>query len=822
MDKKYNHIEAEQTLQKQWEQDKVYSHSNNPGKQYSIDTPPPTVSGSMHIGHVFSYTQTDILARYKRMDGFSVFYPFGFDNNGLPTERYVEKTYKTSAHKIGRSEFIKLCLEKTQETELLFKKLWQHIGLSVDWDYWYSTISPETRRISQTSFIKLYNKGFIYRKDEPALYCTTCRTTVAQAELDDQESSSFFNNIIFKDEDGKDLIVGTTRPELLYSTGALLFHPDDKRYQHLKNKKAYVPIYNTEIPIYEDDLVAIDKGTGLVMVSTFGDQTDILWFKKHKIPLRLSIGLDGKWVPETDMLAGLKLHDARNRIIEELKKQNLLVDQKPITHAVNVHERCKKEIEYTVLSQWFVKILDHKETFIKLADQIQWYPAFMKSRYSNWVENIKWDWCISRQRFYGIPFPVWYCTECKTLLFADIKDLPIDPQETPYPGKTCSSCSSDQIVPDTDVMDTWNTSSLTPYLCYSLFSNLSDPFTQDAQSFLPMGMRPHAHDIIRTWTFYTIVKAWMHNKTIPWQDVVISGHVLSNEKEKISKSRANNPLAPENLLQRYPADAIRYWTASGSLGHDISFSEAQLKVGQRLTTKLWNAFRFAQPHLADFKPEHTPKNLGMVNEWILDTISQTFKRYQATFKQQEFSLALDAIERFFWSDFCDNYLELIKNQLFNPEQYDTESVYATKWTLYQVGLRILQLYAPYMPYVTETIYQLLYRPNVIIASIHQTKFSAIQEPYAFETAQTSMQHIIAVIMQVRKLKTEHQISLKTPLENLIVYGNTEIISLLQQHEQLIKGITQASKITYSDKTETTSKLEQIGERWNAHVVISTN
>lgn len=816
MDTKYNHQEAEQSLKQKWEQERTYSHDNNHGTFYSIDTPPPTVSGALHIGHVFSYTQTDILARHKRMDGYSVFYPFGFDNNGLPTERFVEKTENTSAFKIGRSAFIKLCLEKTEVAEKQFKDLWQQIGLSVDWNYWYSTISKDTRRISQLSFIKLYKDGFVYRKDEPALYCTTCRTTVAQAELDDQQENSFFNNIVFKDKDGNDLIVGTTRPELLYSTGALLYNPADTRYQHLKGKKAFVPIYNTEIPIYEDELVSMEKGTGLVMVSTFGDQTDIIWYKKHTIPLRLSIGLDGKWLPETGILAGLKVKEARARIIEELKAQGLLVDQKPITHAVNVHERCKREIEYTVLTQWFIDILKNKQTFIELADQIQWFPAFMKSRYTNWVENIKWDWCISRQRFYGIPFPVWHCTKCKELLFADEKYLPIDPQETAYPGKICPACSSDQIVPDTDVMDTWNTSSLTPYICYNLFTQPKDPFTKDTLQFLPMGMRPHAHDIIRTWTFYTIVKAWMHNKTIPWNEVVISGHVLSNEKEKISKSRANNPLAPENLLARYPADAIRYWTASGSLGHDISFSETQLKVGQRLITKLWNAFRFADPHLEEFTPTETPKELGVVNEWILDTISHAFQKYQDYFKQHEFSLALDTIEKFFWADFCDNYLELIKNQLFNPQEYEETAIYATKWTLYHVGLRILQLYAPYMPYITESIYQLQYQKQLGVSSIHQTKFSTIQIPHQFASAETIMPHIITVITTVRKLKTEHQLSLKTALADLVISGPHEIINAIKPHEQLIKGITQAQQVTYSDQ-HGKQALEGSDGHWVAYI-----
>jgi valyl-tRNA synthetase len=819
MDKKYNNSAAEAQLPAQWEQDRTYSVENNPGKQYSIDTPPPTVSGSLHIGHIFSYTQTDITARYKRMSGYSVFYPFGFDDNGLPTEKYVEKKTKVRPHELGRSKFIELCLEQTKEAESEFKSLWQRIGLSVDWKYWYSTISKETRRISQLSFLKLYKDGYIYQKDEPAIYCPTCRTTVAQAELDDVEKPSFFNDVIFKTKEGNELIIGTTRPELLYSTSALLYHPDDSRYQHLKGKTAIVPIYNREIPILEDDLVEIEKGTGLVMVSTFGDQTDIIWYKKHNLPLRLSIGLDGKWIPETGILAGLRVAAAREKIIEELKAHNLLTNQKAITHSVNVHERCKKDIEYAVLTQWFVNILDHKETFLQLADEISWNPSFMKSRYVNWVENVKWDWCISRQRFYGIPFPAWHCKGCNEILLPNEKDLPIDPQETSYPGGSCTACNGNDIVPDTDVMDTWNTSSITPYICYNLFAQKEDPFSKDALEFIPMGMRPQAHDIIRTWAFYTIIKSWMHSKTIPWKEIVISGHVLSSEKEKISKSKGNNPLDPENLLQKHSADVIRYWTASGTLGQDVSFSETQLKIGQRLVTKLWNAFRFAEPHLQDFDPKEKPKNLGIVNEWLLTQISNTFEKYQSYFAKHEFGLALQSAEQFFWADFCDNYLELIKNQLFNPDQYDADTVYATKWTLYQVGLRILQLYAPYLPYVTETIYLELYKKHVGIDSIHQTKFEMVQISYQFEKASNSMHAINEIVSQVRKLKTNLQLSLKTPLSTLTIASKDDLCEELKHHEQLLKGVTQAESIAYITPSDQQTELISKDDKWNAIILL---
>ena len=816
MEKKYS-SSSEIDIRKKWETEKTYNKERQSGSLYSIDTPPPTVSGSLHVGHIFSYTHTDITARYKRMSGYAVFYPFGFDDNGLPTEKYVEKKCKVRAHELGRSKFIELCLEQTKEAEQQFKELWQRMGLSVDWNYWYSTISKEVRKISQLSFIKLYKENYIYRKDEPALYCTACRTTVAQAELDDATVPTFFNDIIFKDEEGNDLIISTTRPELLYSTSALLYHPDDKRYRHLKNKKAIVPVYNTQIPIYEDETVEIEKGTGLVMVSTFGDQNDIQWFKKFKLPLRLSIGFDGKLVPETNALAGLKAKDARKKILEILKEKNLLKDQKEITHTVNVHERCKNPIEYLVLPQWFIKILEYKDQFLKMGDQIEWYPSFMKSRYVNWVENVKWDWCISRQRFYGIPFPVWHC-KCGEILLPEEKDLPIDPQETKYPGK-CSKCGSSDITPDTDVMDTWNSSSLTPYINFNLFSPQKDIFTKDALNFVPMSMRPQAHDIIRTWAFYTIVKTWMHNKTIPWKQIVISGHVLSN-KEKISKSKGNNPLAPENLLKTYSADVIRYWTATGSLGHDITFSETQLKIGQKLVTKLWNAFRFAHPHLEGFKPKDQPNELGIVNEWVLSQITTTCNSYNDYFEKQEFGLALDRIDQFFWKDFCDNYLELIKNQLFNPDEYSADQIYATKWTLYQVGLRILQLYAPYLPFITETIYALLYEKGVGIDSIHLTQFTAVQKPYEFLQAQTVMQHILHIVAETRKLKTEQQLSLKAEIQHLGLFStNIKLLNQIKDEEPLLKGVTNAKKIEYHHKTIDSSMLKKVDDHFEAIISI---
>ncbi|HJZ24297.1 MAG TPA: valine--tRNA ligase [Candidatus Babeliales bacterium] len=810
MEKQFDHKKAQQQAREKWENELTYAGENNSGKLYSIDTPPPTVSGTLHIGHIFSYTQTDIIARYKRMQGYSVFYPFGFDDNGLPTERFVEKKKQVTAHALGRSEFIKLCLTETHETEEKFKNLWQEMGLSVDWRHCYSTISDPVRKISQESFIHLYKKNFVYRRQEPALYCTTCRTSVAQAELDSTQIASTFNDIVFTCQDGKELLVGTTRPEMLASCVALLYHPHDTRYQYLKGTKVTTPMGEKSVDVLEDELVDPEKGTGLVMVCTFGDSTDVTWYKKFKLPFIESIGKDGKMTAVTGPLEGLKVAAAREKIIDLLKEKNLLRDQKKIIHNVHVHERCKKEIEYTVLNQWFLNIIDHKQTFLELAEKINWYPAFMKDRYINWVEHINWDWCLSRQRFFGIPFPVWHCTTCNQTILAEIDQLPIDPQETRY-EKPCPNCGNDKIIPDTDVMDTWNTSSLTPYICLSLYNkNIKSVFdVQRENGFMPMSMRPQAHDIIRTWAFYTIVKSWMHDNKIPWDNIIISGHVLSESQEKISKSKHHTMLSPENLLERYPADVIRYWTASGTLGHDTPFSENQMKIGMRLVTKLWNAFRFIHEHVQNIDLNRTqPEKFGTIHEWILDNTSSTFNTYKKYFDEEnEFSLALDAIEKLFWHSFCDNYLEFIKDILFHPENYSTQEVSATRHTLYHVGLTILQMYAPYLPYVTEAIYQEIYKKNNNRSSMHQTRFEDIQKKYTFRESSQDMQIIIDIVTMIRRLKSEHQLSLKTPLNQLII--NTKNIStqkIINREEILLKGIIHAQEIIFREEEPAQNEL----------------
>ncbi|MBP6892218.1 valine--tRNA ligase [Candidatus Babeliales bacterium] len=820
MENRYLHLEYDQQMRQLWQTHQIYRQKNLNFKTYTIDTPPPTVSGSLHIGHIFSYTQTDIIARYKRMTGHNVFYPFGFDCNGLATERFVEKKHNTNVSKLGREKFIDLCLSTTEEMKVKFVHLWRTMGLSAELEKTYSTIAPDVAKIAQESFIDLVKKDYAYIKSEPALYCTQCRTTVAQAELDDMEQSTIFHDIAFKTTDDEKIIIATTRPELLPSCVAILFHPDDARFTYLKNKQAIVPLFGQSVPILPDETVVMEKGSGLVMVCTFGDKTDIEWYKKHKLPHVPSIGFDGKFMPSAGLLVGLNVADARKKVIELLQEQNLILNQKQIQNSVNVHERCKHPIEYAILPQWFIKVVQYSKEFLKVAEKINWYPLHMKARFDDWVKNLSWDWCISRQRVFGIPFPVWYCNDCSAILLADVSELPIDPQQVAY-NKPCNQCKSINIRPEKDVMDTWNTSSLTPYICKALykedgqspFLSMSSPALSENQNFIPMSMRPQAHDIIRTWAFYTIVKSWMHDKTLPWHDIVISGYVLSENKEKISKSKDNAPTEPEKLLTQYAPDAIRFWTASGTLGQDVAFSPEQIGIGQKLLTKLWNALKFVHiNNQAHQIPAEQPKNIGLVNIWMLDRLNVSLQEYHAHFEKNEFSLALQTVEKLFWHDFCDNYLEIIKDQFFNPTNYIAEDVNATMWTLNHTAFTILQLYSPYLPHITEYLYQQIFVARYKTSSIHLTQFASGKK--SDEVVEKQMNVLLDVISQVRKLKTGAQLSLKTEIKTLTICGATKAqTDLILQNQAIIKGVCKAQNIV-TNMQRCESSIISENEVWN--------
>ena len=752
MDKKskkevYDSKEAEPRLQKFWEKTGVYKFDPRSKKKiFSIDTPPPTVSGAMHVGHSFSYTQQDAIVRYRRMKGFNVFYPFGTDDNGLPTERLVESLKKVKAKDMGRKEFIQLCLKTLKEIRPDFVNDWKRLGISCDWSVFYSTIDDHSRKISQRSFIELYEKGREYRKESPTIWCPECQTAIAQVESEDKEGSAFFNDIIFKAE-GKDLIISTTRPELLSSCVAIFYHPGDKRYENYKGKMATVPLFNFKVPILPDEKADPEKGTGVVMCCTFGDQTDVEWWKQHKLPLKMSIDKRGHMTGLAGKYEGMYVKKARKQIIEDLKKAGLLKGQKQIEHAVNVHERCGTAIEFLVTKQWFIKYLDLKKKFLELGAKLNWYPKHMKVRYDNWVNGLKWDWCISRQRYFGVPFPVWYCKKCDEIILADKNKLPVDPISDSPPIKQCKKCNSKEFIPEKDVLDTWTTSALTPALAVELMPSGM------IRKLFPMTLRPQAHDIITFWLFNTIVKSYLHTGKLPWRDVTISGFVLDPKGRKMSKSK-RNVIVPQEMMDKYSGDALRFAACATSLGEDMPFQEKELVAGQKMITKLWNASKFVFMHV-DKKPIK-PKKLAAFDGWMLGKLSELIESSTKSFDKYEYSRVKVDLEKFFWHVFSDDYLEIIKDRIYNGSKEEKQSA---QYVLYTSLLNQLKILAPIMSFISEEIYQKYFLKGEKVKSIHISEWPKAEKVKLYKSGDKAVE----ILHEVRKFKSQNSKSLKVPI-----------------------------------------------------------
>jgi len=794
LDKRFT-IENEKEMQKLWKENHAFEFKGQDNRRiYSVDTPPPTVSGKLHIGHIFSFTQSEMMVRYHRLKGENVYYPFGFDDNGLPTERLVEREEGIIAKNLPRSEFIEKCNETKDKYIKEFQSLFQQLGISADWNLGYDTINELSRKVSQRSFIDLVRKGKAYRKEMPVLWCPCCQTSIAQAELENKEISTFFNYIKFEVE-GEELEIATTRPEFLGGCVAVFVNPEDDRYSHLIEKKAKVPLYNNEVPIIADKRVAIDKGTGIVMCSTFGDQTDMEWQKEYNLPVNNIIKTDGTINDDVAIVGGMKVFEARMKIVEELTKNNLLNKSERIKHAVNTHERCGNEIEIINSPQWYIDILSIKDELIKAADEINWHPEFMKNRYLDWVNNLKWDWCISRQRYFGVPFPVWYCKECGNVILPEDKQLPINPLE--HNPNTICTCGCKDFLAESAVMDTWATSSVTPFINMKL----GEPNQQDF--IFPMSMRSHAHEIIRTWTFYSIVKSLYHKGQVPWKDLMISGFVLAKKGEKISKSKNNAKSSPIELLEKYGADMIRYWTASNKLGTDTWFDEKDIETSRRFLNKLWNSSKFAEMHLQDFIPDEEIQMLP-IDKWIISKCRVTFEKYSAQMENYEMGLARQEVDNFFWKDLCDNYLEIVKERLYNEnKKYKTEERKSAQKALYTVLQEILKMYSPFVPHITEYIYQELYKEKETNKILSTSTFNElIKDEKCLEFGE-SMKEVIG---EVRKYKTISGQSMKQPLESIKISTSLQNLYLLRNSIMDIQACTHARIINVEESPNTTVEI----------------
>jgi len=782
MEKRYDFGQVEKQMQDFWEREQVYRFDKSAsGEIYSIDTPPPTVSGSLHIGHLFSYAQAEMIARFRRMQGYNVFYPFGFDDNGLPTERLVEREEQIRAGALPRSEFITKCQHTTEKYENEFKEFWKSLGFSVDWETQYQTISREVRKISQTLFLELVETGKAYTKESPVLWCVECRTSIAQAELDTADVESTFNYIPFY-VDGKPLEVATTRPELLYGCVCLFVNPNDERYMQYVGKSAAVPLYDYEIPILADEKAAVDKGTGVVMCATFGDSADAEWFAEYDLPYRRVILPDGNIADDVPLIGGLSVIAARIEIIRLLGERGLLNKSEAITHTISAHERCGRPTEIIPSRQWYIDILSQRERFLKAADEINWYPAGMKNRYVAWVDNLKWDWCISRQRYFGVPFPVWYCEGCGKPVFAKPEQLPVNPLETEFDGVCCCDCGCVRFIAESAVFDTWATSSITPQINERLGLKLT-----------PMSMRTHAHEIIRTWTFYTIVRSLYHTGFIPWRDLMICGFVLAKKGEKISKSKSNNELAPEYLIRTHSADVLRYWTAGARLGTDTFFSPDELPVSKRFITKLWNASKFAISHLQDIDMTAAPELLP-VDMWMIERINETVKNAAALLYEYEIGSARREIDDLFWKDFCDNYIEIVKERLYEPDTHGVEERKSGQYALYYALLSILKLYAIYAPHITEYIYQTYFRQHEKAVSIHLTQW--VKPSHIDGEILQFGENLKDVIFEMRKYKSERNLSMRAEMDVLDIRAKQRFMEWFRHTESDIKACSRAARLNY--------------------------
>ncbi len=818
--KKYKFDESEQRWQKFWQEKSIYHWDKNILKEntFVVDTPPPGVSGQLHIGHVYSYTHTDFIVRHRRMKGMNIFYPMGFDDNGLPTERLVEKERNIRTNSVSRKEFIDICNEVVPQEEEKFRDLFKKIALSVDWNIEYQTINPLSCKISQMSFLDLVEKDQIYRNSQPMLWDPVDQTALAQAEIEDREKTTFMNDIQFLLEDNTPIIIATTRPELLPACVSVFFHPEDKRYHHLVNKFAISPLFGVKIPLLADNMVDPEKGTGLVMCCTFGDQTDILWWRKHKLPTKIIISKQGrlenikfddncinpKRAQEfANHITGLKITEARTKIIQLLKEEGLLLKQVERIQTVKCAERSGAALEILTTPQWFVKTIIHKEALLKKSEELNWYPRSMKIKLDRWIEGIDLDWCISRQRYFGIPFPVWYSKragEEGKVLFAKIHQLPVDPLVDLPEGY-----SKDEVIPDYDVMDTWATSSVSPQLnSHGISSNYMIDKHRHKQLF-PADLRPQAHEIIRTWAFYTILKAYLHENTLPWKDIMISGWCLAQDKSKMSKSKGN-VLVPSVLLDAHGADVIRYWSASSRLGVDTAYSEDVINNGKRLINKLWNAAKFVSNHFNKISEEDKSLPFFAVkhkitrdfDKYILNKLFELVEFADQDFTNYEYASAMDKTETFFWSLFCDNYLEITKSRAYNEKADDNEGALSSHLTLYHSLKILLQLFAPIIPHITEELFQILYADNS--QTIHSkdgwpqilnAKFTDLQED--------KCEHLLEIIELVRKIKSQDNLSVKAPIDYIEIIGTSLPDNLISD----LKNVTSSNRIDHVEKLTST-------------------
>ena len=803
-------------LVEQWERDGTYRFDRTAERKniFSIDTPPPTVSGSLHMGHVFSYTHTDTLARFWRMRGKSVFYPMGWDDNGLPTERRVQNYYGVScdpslkyaasfeppfrgdppkdsrAIPISRPNFIELCDELTAQDEKVFEDLFRRLGLSVDWSLLYTTISEHSRRTAQSAFLRNLERGEAYTQEAPTLWDVDFGTAVAQAELEDRERPGAFHKLKFHvpNETRSEFVVETTRPELIAACVGLVAHPDDARYQHLFGKVAHTPIFNVEVPVFAHPLAQQDKGSGIAMVCTFGDLTDVIWWRELNLSTRPTIGRDGRFVADAPAvmsakakvqyarLAGKTVKQAQVLTVEMLRETGELIDEpRAITHAVKFYEKGDRPLEIVTSRQWYIRnggrdqVL--RDNLLARGDELTWHPDFMQHRYANWVGGLNGDWLVSRQRYFGVPIPLWYRLDAHGEIIYDNPlvptedQLPIDPSTDLPIGFTAEQRGrANGFVGDPDIMDTWATSSLTPQIAGRWIDD-QDLFSR----IFPMDVRPQGHDIIRTWLFATMVRSNFEHDQAPWKNAALSGWILDPDRKKMSKSKGN-VVTPSDLFDQYGSDAVRYWAACARPGVDTAFSEEQMKVGRKLATKLLNLTKFV---LGAGEITVGSKPTDLIDHAMLIRLAAVVDEATLALEQFDYARALERTEAFFWW-FCDDYVELVKTRAYG----ETQDSSSARVSLHRALSIVQRLFAPMLPFATEEVWSWWQS-----GSIHLAKWPTTQETLAdfdaSDDASALLDATCIVLAAVRRTKTEAKVSQRAEVSQIVVTAPPATIDLLK-------------------------------------------
>ena len=810
---------------------------------FAIDTPPPTVSGSLHMGHVFSYTHTDTLARFWRMSGKAVFYPMGWDDNGLPTERRVQNFYgvacdsnvayvkdleppfrgnPTKDHQpvpVSRPNFIELCEELTHQDEKIFEDLFRRLGLSVDWNYLYATIDERSRRASQRAFLRNLARGEAYSQEAPTLWDVDFKTAVAQAELEDRERPGAYHTLAFHKSDGsEDILIDTTRPELLVSCCALVAHPDDERYQAMFNSTVRTPVFNVEVPVLAHPLAQPDKGTGIAMICTFGDLTDVIWWRELQLPTRAVIMRDGRLMAETPewitdsrgvdayaAIAGKFVNQAQRATVEMLRTNSEMIGEpKAITHPVKFYEKGDRPLEIVTSRQWYIRNggrdVELRNALLKRGEEITWHPDYMQHRYTNWVEGLNGDWLISRQRYFGVPVPVWYRTDAEGNPLHDgpivpsEDQLPIDPStDVPTGFSESQRNQPNGFVGDPDVMDTWATSSLTPQIA-GKWEDDKDLFSR----VFPMDVRPQGHDIIRTWLFSTTVRSHFEHGVVPWSNAALSGWILDPDRKKMSKSKGN-VVTPIELFEQYGSDAVRYWAASARPGVDTAFSEDQMKVGRKLATKLLNVSKFVLGFMADHANATTVTEA--VDHSMLLRLGSVIDEASSAFEAFDYARALERTEQFFWW-FCDDYVELVKVRAYRgANDPGAQSAVAAL----NLALSALQrLFAPMLPFVTEEIWSWWQD-----GSIHNAPWPTRNALEA--TGVDILDPVCEVLAVIRRAKTEAKTSQRTPVAVATVTADATFIAAVQtgQADLIDAGTVENLRFVEGDGPTTVVELAQL-------------